>query len=51
MSYRSQAGARCSQTLLACSLADAWARAFDLAQALGCSPMCGFCVRRVGVAA
>ena len=51
MTYRAQGGALRLQPLLARSMADAWVRAFDLAEALGCSPVCGFCVRRVGGAA
>lgn len=37
--------------LLAASMADAWARAFDLAEALGGSQPIGFAVRRAGIGA
>lgn len=47
MTYRS-AGKLRAQPLLACSLAEAWARAFEVAEALGCGPLCGFAVRRCG---
>lgn len=47
MTYRAQGGDLRLQPLLARSMADAWARAFDLAERLGCSPVCGFGVRRV----
>lgn len=47
MTWRS-AGKLRAQPLLACSLAEAWARAFEVAEALGCGPLCGFAVRRCG---
>ncbi|MDA8455283.1 hypothetical protein M4R22_10970 [Acidovorax sp. GBBC 3334] len=55
MTYREHGGTRGGALrllpLLAGSMADAWARAFDLAETLGCSPVCGFGVRRVGAGA
>lgn len=52
MTYREHGGNRGGALrllpLMAGSMADAWARAFDLAETLGCSPVCGFGVRRVG---
>ena len=47
MTYRT-AGKLRAQPLLACSLAEAWAQAFEVAEALGCGPLCGFAVRRCG---
>lgn len=51
MTYRAQGGVLRLQPLLARSMAEAWANAFDLAETLGCSPVCGFGVRRVGAGA
>ena len=52
MTYREQGGTRGGalrmQPLLACSMAEAWTRAFEVAEALGCGPLCGFAVRRCG---
>lgn len=48
MTYRAQGGALRLQPLLARSMAEAWAQAFDMAETLGCSPVCGFGVQRLG---
>ena len=51
MTYRESGGPRGGALrllpLVAGSMADAWACAFDLAETLGCSAVCGFGVRRV----